>query len=228
MNEHTLKTRELLASLQTTVSKHIVGAALKETVLPDCPSISLWLLDENYPQWRLDAEQAAAVMAEPPFWSFCWASGQILGNHLLHHQELVADKTIVDFGGGSGVVAIAAMLAGAKQAIVCDSDPAAREASLCNARLNNVELSTTESLDKLTEIDVITAADVFYDRDNLALLPILRAQCSHLLIADSRLHEGELSDMCKLGRWRSHTVPDLDESSEFRNVTIYQTEQDQQ
>ncbi len=211
-------------ALRSTVCKHIAGAELVASSLPDCPGIALWLLDENYPQWQLDSEQAAAVMAEPPFWSFCWASGQVLGRYLMQNPALVDGKSVVDFGGGSGVVAIAAKKAGAARAIVCDSDSAALEASLCNAALNSVELDVIDDLSQISDVDVITAADVFYDRDNLDLLPQLERRCQTLLIADSRLREGELSAMRTLGKWRSHTVPDLDESSEFRHVTLYQAE----
>lgn len=50
----------------------------------------------------------------------------------------VADLTVVDFGCGSGVLAIAAALLGAKQVLAIDHDPQAIEATLANAMLNEV------------------------------------------------------------------------------------------
>lgn len=48
------------------------------------------------------------------------------------------DKTIIDYGCGSGILAIAALKLGAKQAIGIDIDPQALQASRDNAQRNNV------------------------------------------------------------------------------------------
>jgi len=50
----------------------------------------------------------------------------------------VAGQTVVDFGCGSGVLAIAAALLGAKQVLAVDHDPQAIEATLANAMLNDI------------------------------------------------------------------------------------------
>ncbi len=162
-------------------------------------------------------------MNEPPFWSFCWASGQVLAQFFAEHPHYVEGKHVVDFGGGSGVVAIAAMKAGARKATVCDIDENARLASLCNASLNDVELDCVSSIEQIPPCDLITVADVFYDRDNLPLLADLQGRCTQLLVADSRLNGKGLENMSIIGQSRSHTLPDLDESQEFRHVTLYQT-----
>lgn len=47
-------------------------------------------------------------------------------------------KTILDYGSGSGVLAIAALLLGAKYAYACDIDPQALLATRENAKLNGV------------------------------------------------------------------------------------------
>ncbi|TPV59077.1 50S ribosomal protein L11 methyltransferase [Aestuariibacter sp. GS-14] len=51
----------------------------------------------------------------------------------------VADKTVVDFGCGSGILAIAALKLGAKNVIGIDIDPQALQASMDNAQRNQVE-----------------------------------------------------------------------------------------
>jgi ribosomal protein L11 methyltransferase len=50
----------------------------------------------------------------------------------------VTDKTIIDFGCGSGILAIAALLLGAKAAIGIDIDPQAIIASRANAERNGI------------------------------------------------------------------------------------------
>ena len=63
------------------------------------------------------------------YWAFCWASGQVLARYLLDHPERVRGKVVMDVGAGSGVVGIAAKIAGAKRVIACDIDPNALAAS---------------------------------------------------------------------------------------------------
>ena len=48
-------------------------------------------------------------------------------------------KTIIDFGCGSGILAVAALLLGAEQAIATDHDPQALQATQDNARKNGVD-----------------------------------------------------------------------------------------
>ncbi|KAF3981800.1 MAG: 50S ribosomal protein L11 methyltransferase [Methylococcales symbiont of Hymedesmia sp. n. MRB-2018] len=60
---------------------------------------------------------------------------------LANHE--LSNKTIIDYGCGSGILAIAALLLGAKQAHAIDIDPQAIEATHYNAEKNQVE-------DKLT------------------------------------------------------------------------------
>lgn len=50
-----------------------------------------------------------------------------------------SEQTVVDFGCGSGILGIAALKLGAKRVIGVDIDPQAIEASLANAKRNNVE-----------------------------------------------------------------------------------------
>ncbi len=55
----------------------------------------------------------------------------------LDGQDL-AGKTVVDYGCGSGILAIAALKLGAREAVAVDHDPQALEASRENARKNRV------------------------------------------------------------------------------------------
>src|SRR5690554_8116275 len=112
------------------------SATIQPIALPNCQGLQLYLLDENYPVMALDNETAQRVMNTPLYWLFCWASGLVMAQQILAKPALVKDKVILDVGSGSGVVAIAAAMAGAKQVIACDSDPIAQRAIAINAQLN--------------------------------------------------------------------------------------------
>ncbi len=51
----------------------------------------------------------------------------------------IKDKTIIDYGCGSGILAVAALLLGAKEVHCIDIDPQALEASQNNAEKNNIQ-----------------------------------------------------------------------------------------
>lgn len=58
-------------------------------------------------------------------------------------QHLQKDMTVIDYGCGSGILAIAATLLGAKQVIAIDNDPQALLATRQNAEKNSVQDKTT-------------------------------------------------------------------------------------
>ena len=51
-------------------------------------------------------EETRRILHEPPYWSFCWASGLALAHYLAANPEWVAGKRVLDFGAGSGVAAV--------------------------------------------------------------------------------------------------------------------------
>ncbi|MGB1402474.1 MAG: 50S ribosomal protein L11 methyltransferase [Porticoccaceae bacterium] len=53
-------------------------------------------------------------------------------------QQDLTDKTVIDYGCGSGILGIAALLLGAKSVIAIDNDPQALLASRDNARRNQI------------------------------------------------------------------------------------------
>src|SRR5690606_35971338 len=152
---------------------------------------------------------------------FCWASGQVLGAWLLAHPETVAGRTVVDVGSGSGVVALSAALAGAARVIACDLDPEARRAVTENAALNGLRVDTCAVLaDCLPWADVLTAADILYDRDNLALLDTFRA-VPRVWLADSRIPGLNPPGYRRLVEDEASTWPDLGESREYNRVRLF-------
>jgi predicted nicotinamide N-methyase len=119
---------DLFTYLQTYLQSRIPGSRLEKTRLPQAPELSLCLINGDYPRHGLTQERAEALMDNPPYWGFCWASGQVLGRCVLDHPDWVKGKTLVDFGAGSGVVGIAAKLAEARRVILCDLDEEALRA----------------------------------------------------------------------------------------------------
>src|SRR3546814_6716248 len=79
----------------------------------------------------------------PPFWAFAWAGGQALARYILDHPEVVRGKRVLDFGSGSGLIAIAAMKAGADSVLAADIDPFAVASIGLNAEVNEVSVVMT-------------------------------------------------------------------------------------
>ncbi|MEM8661923.1 MAG: 50S ribosomal protein L11 methyltransferase [Pseudomonadota bacterium] len=208
--------------LKAAVAQIIRDAQLREIVLPRSSAIRLLLLDGDYPQGELSSDEMRKVMDNPLYWVFCWASGQVLAEFLLEKPHWVADKRVLDFGSGSGVVAIAAALAGAREVIACDCDPLALEATRVNAARNGVEVQTVQDFHAVRgAVDLIIVADVLYDRANLHWLTLFAQRADDVLLADSRIKDFDHPRYKAIARETSCTVPDLDESAQFRDVRIY-------
>jgi predicted nicotinamide N-methyase len=208
--------------LRKSLCRILPGAGLAVYPLPGAPRLRLLLLDGSYPQAELDQEAVRRVMDNPLYWVFCWASGQVLARFLLARPELVAGKRVLDFGCGSGVVAIAAALAGAREVIACDIDPLALAATRVNAALNRVSLTLADDFHAVAgQLDLIIVADVLYDRANLNWLSKFLARADQVLVADSRVKDFDFPPYRQVAREESHTLPDLDESAEFRDVRVY-------
>ena len=191
-----------------------------------CPRIALYLFDPSVLDGPLSHDEAQAVVAEPAYWSFCWASGQVLASWILDNPQSVAGRRVLDFGSGSGIVAVAAALAGAREAIACDLDPAARDAARANAALNGVEVSLCDNWNHRPEgVEVVTAADVLYDPDNRPLLRVFREAVPRVLLADSRMKVLGDAAYRKQVTVEARTWPDLNEFEEFNRVRIYEAGQ---
>jgi predicted nicotinamide N-methyase len=108
-------------ALTTELRRVLKDARLAPTPLPLTPDIRLYLLNDTYPQDRLSPEEIGRLMDNPPYWCFCWASGQVLARWIMDHRALFSGKSVLDFGAGSGVVAVAAAICGAHPGIALDS-----------------------------------------------------------------------------------------------------------
>lgn len=192
-----------------------------QSVLPAHP-LRLLLIRDVLSTRHLDSDTARRVMDNPLYWILCWASGRVLAAYILEHPELVRGRRVLDFGCGSGVVAIAAAMAGAQEVIACDIDPLALEATSYNAALNTCSLTLCADYDAVQgPVDIILVADVLYDRANLVWLDRFLTRADEVLVADSRVRNFDVPPYSKLCERDSCTVPDMDEAREFNRVSIY-------
>ena len=135
--------------------------------VPLVPEISLHLAHEAVPLWQKTEEELGEMGLPPPFWAFAWAGGQALARHVLDASECVRGKQVIDLASGSGVVAIAAMKAGASHVLAADIDAFAMAAIGLNASANSCAVSTT--IENLLETappatDTILVGDLFYEK----------------------------------------------------------------
>lgn len=209
-------------NLEIELKNILPHAQITETPLPYVGDLRLYLIDENYPAGPFSHQEIKLLLEKTPYWCFCWGSGLGFAKFIFQHQALFKNKTVLDFGSGSGVLAIAAAKAGAKKIIACDLDPLSLQAIDANAQLNQVKLELLDDFFKLDQaVDILLAADVLYDRGNLPLLELFPKHAAQIYIADSRV-KTIAPPYQKLFQTEAITVPDLNEFEEFKTVSIYQ------
>jgi predicted nicotinamide N-methyase len=132
---------------------------------PLVPEIKLHLVHEITPVWEATEKEMNEVDLAPPYWAFAWAGGQALARYVIDNPEIVAGKSVLDFGAGGGIVGIAAHMSGAARVLAADIDPFAAAAVTLNAEFNGVaiEISTCDLIDAEPAWDVILAGDICYE-----------------------------------------------------------------
>ena len=161
------------------------------TVVPFVPEVRLHLADEPIGLWERTESDRGGEQLPPPFWAFAWAGGQAIARYLLDHPALVAGRRVLDVAAGSGLIAIAAALAGAATVTAVEIDPLAVAAIGLNARANRVDV-TARLEDVLSgdggDAQVVFAGDVFYSREMteriLGFILRVRARGASVLVGD--------------------------------------------
>jgi len=132
---------------------------------PMVPEVRLHLAQDAIVWWaRMEAD--AGTVLDAPFWATAWPGGQALARYVLDNPVTVAGQRVLDVASGSGLVAIAAGLAGATKVTANDIDPYALAAITLNGEANGVTLVPDggDLLDGDGEgADVVLAGDVFYN-----------------------------------------------------------------
>ncbi|WP_445577119.1 Methyltransferase [Pseudomonas sp. E141] len=206
--------------------QHALGQLLGDARLVACPlpetELKLWLIDGDNMDRAFSPEETRRILHEPPYWSFCWASGLAMARYLVEQPHWVAGKRVLDFGAGSGVAGIAALKAGALEVVACDLDPLALAACQANALLNDVTLGYSEDFFAEDDrFDLILVADVLYDRANLPLLDQFLSRGREALVADSRVRDFQHPLYRRIEMLEAMTLPDLAEPEQFRHVSLY-------
>ena len=149
--------------------------ALKMSAVPMVPEVHLFLAEDSVLLWaRLETEDGPLPA---PYWATPWPGGQALARYVLDNPEIVAGRRVLDLASGSGLVAIAAALAGAAEVTANDTDGYAIAAIQANANANGVVITTV--VEDLTdgdgdEAEVILAGDCLYTAEVAAkMLPFI-------------------------------------------------------
>lgn len=209
------------ARLQRALEEQLGDARLIAAPLPGT-DLRLWLIDPENMDRAFSAEETRRILEEPPYWSFCWASGLALARWLERRPEWVRGRRVLDFGAGSGVAAIVAARLGAAEVVACDLDPQALAACRANAELNGVKLGySADFFAEADRFDLVIVADVLYDRENLPLLDQFLGRGREVLVADSRVRDFAHPLYRRLDTLEACTWPDLAEPAEFRRVSLY-------
>lgn len=149
--------------------------------VPFVPEVLLHQADDMHALWE------AVGTPAPPYWAFPWLGGQALARYVLD-RDVVRGKRVLDLATGSGLVAVAAMRAGARSVLAADIDPLSEAAVAANAAANGVAVRWT-GLDLLTgpvpHVDVVLAGDVLYEQQLAArVLAWLRTFDGTVLLGD--------------------------------------------
>jgi predicted nicotinamide N-methyase len=172
----------------------IIRGSTRLSPVPLVPEIRLYQAGEPMGVWQHTEQATGRTGLDPPFWAFAWAGGQALARYLLDRPEAVTGRHVIDVASGSGLVAIAAVMAGAAAVTAYDIDPLAAAAITVNAAANGVTVAAA-CADVLTDedlpvpgTDLVLVADAFYERDLagqvLAFLDRSHARGAATLVGD--------------------------------------------
>lgn len=204
-----------------------VRAETRLLPVPLVPELSLHVADEAVPLWSKTEEELAEAGLPPPFWAFAWAGGQALARFLLDNPETVRGRRVLDVGSGSGLVALAAMKAGAAQATAVDVDRFALAAIALNAAANGVAIAVS-GVDPIGRqrpaVDLVTVGDLFYERDLaerlLAWLDGFLAAGVPVLVGDPGRSYLPRARLEELASYETPVTRDL-EDAEIKRSTVW-------
>jgi predicted nicotinamide N-methyase len=203
-------------------------AFIKQSTTPQSPplvpEIRLHLASEILPLWYRTEEELEREGVPPPYWAFAWAGGQALARYILDHGLKVS--SVLDFGSGSGLVAIAAAKAGAQKVLAADIDTFAAAAIALNAKENavQIEITTDDVIGRSGDWSVILIGDMCYERplaERLLAWLIDRARAgASVLMGDPGRTYFPKSGVEKLATYRVLTTREL-EDREVRETSVY-------
>ena len=102
-------------------------ARLRE--VPGVPGIRLHQADDVTALWHRTADLLGIADPPLPYWAFAWSGGLAVVHYLIERPDLVAGKSVLDLGTGSGLCGIVAGKLGAASVHAVDVDPLAASAT---------------------------------------------------------------------------------------------------
>ena len=188
--------------------------------------VRLHLATELVPLWRKSEEELQAMGVPPPYWAFAWAGGQALARYILDTPGEVRGRSVLDFGSGSGLVAIAAAMAGACDVRAADIDPYAAAAIALNAQANDaaVCVTTEDVIGAREDWQAILCGDMCYERPLAErLLEWLHERAGagvRVLLGDPGRSYFPKQGVEKLATYQVQTTREL-EDREIRETSVY-------
>jgi ribosomal protein L11 methyltransferase len=147
----------------------------------------LWIV----PTWHEPPQPGDVNIALDPGAAFGTGSHPTTRMCLAWLEENVrADDTVLDYGCGSGILAIAALKLGAARATGVDVDPLALEAARYNSSRNGVDLEVRDAQRSIDGAFAITVANILAN----PLRMLAPAICSHTLPGGRIALSGILDD----------------------------------
>jgi predicted nicotinamide N-methyase len=199
---------------------------------PLVPDVQLFLAAEVMALWGetellRGAKELGLGELPPPYWAFAWPGGQALARYIIDHPDEVRGRTVLDFGAGSGLVAIAAAKAGASCVVAAEIDTLALTAIDMNSRENGVfvEPIGIDIIGSNARWNTILAGDMCYERPvadrMVAWLRHLVKEGVHVLLGDPGRNYFPPGGVLKLATFSVPTSLDL-EDREIRETSVYE------
>ncbi|HXR95862.1 MAG TPA: 50S ribosomal protein L11 methyltransferase, partial [Rhizomicrobium sp.] len=154
--------------------------------------------------------------------------GQALARYILDHPDIAAGKRVLDFGAGSGLVALAAAKAGAHHVIAADIDPFAVAAISRNAKANalSVEAVDKDMIGAHDRFDLILIGDMCYERPLAEkLMAWLKGTQTDILLGDPGRSYFPKTGLTRLATYSVPTTREL-EDREIRETSVWRLDQD--
>ena len=192
--------------------------------VPFVPELRMYTASDVVKLWE-HTELETGATQPPPFWAFPWAGGQALARYVLDHPAIVQELRVLDLASGSGLVAIAAVRAGAAAVLANEVDPHADAAIAANAAANGVHLDRHlgDMLASTPDVDVVLAGDVFYSRQMadrmLEFMRRLRARGASVLVGDPGRAYAPHDALDVIAAYDVPVIRDL-EDADVKHVTV--------
>jgi predicted nicotinamide N-methyase len=188
------------------------------------PEVTLLVADDVVALWEAMEDERGRAADSPPFWAAAWPGGQVLARYVLDTPAVVAGRRVLDLGSGSGLVAIAAALAGAAEVVASEIDEFGATAIPLNAEVNGaggIRVVGDLLAGPPPDVDVVLAGDICYDREMtervLPFLDRVREAGAEVLIGDpGRMY----LPVDRLTALAAHDVPET-EGPGLRRSTVW-------